>query len=73
MAKGRPTGSKNADVKVVVVQVTACPRCNSTKRAPYYNRRSLKTAGQIVVWRRTKCLECGQVRDDKHSESEENN
>lgn len=46
-----------------------CPKCQSTRRAPYHNTRTLKLATKKVVWRHTKCLDCGQVRVDKSEES----
>lgn len=71
--RGRPAGSKNRDVKSVEVIGSACPACNSQKREAYFNRREQELVGTTrdgrlfkkVIWRRTKCLSCGQYRDDK--------
>lgn len=74
--RGRPAGAKNREVDVADAQPpTACIRCGSTNRAPYFNRRDLPIAGrhpvtcqlyQRIVIRRTRCLDCGQHRDDRH-------
>ena len=74
---GRPAGQPNHEVAHATAVVTACPKCGSTEREPYYNRRELRCdiaqrSGEQfthVVWRRTKCLACGQVRDDRHLEN----
>ncbi len=71
-------GSKTEERVVVVAQVTRCPvqTCKSTERDPYFNVRVIPIGGvdddgneyDTVVWRRTKCRNCGQVRDDKSFE-----
>ena len=71
---GRPKGSKNHKVDQVDagLEQTRCRRCGSTRRSQYYNKRTLKVGNQMkdglpfnrTTWRRTKCLDCGQFRDD---------
>ena len=71
---GRPKGSKNhqADQVDAGLEVTQCRKCGSTRRSEYYNKRTLRVGNQMkdgvpfnrTTWRRTKCLECGQFRDD---------
>jgi predicted Zn-ribbon and HTH transcriptional regulator len=61
---------------VNLVEPSACRVCGSTDRAAYHNVRTLDFPGETpdgrkytrVVFRRTKCLACGQVRDDKSLE-----
>ena len=61
---------------VNVVEPSRCKTCGSIERGPYGNIRRLPYAGvtpdgrvyTTVVWRRTKCKQCGQVRDDKSFE-----
>lgn len=68
----RPKGSKNAQVDVAHVEVTRCRKCGSTERTAYYNTRVREASGtdaegrayNQIVWRRTTCINCGQVRDD---------
>lgn len=72
--RGRPKGSANREVDVVDSPVTSCQKCGGTRRAPYFNLRMIPTTGidrvtgQVYVaveYRRTKCLDCGQHRDDR--------
>jgi len=71
--RGRPKGSRTATIETVVVQPSKCKKCGSTNRSKYVDKRTLDLLGQLadgtiytsVTWRRTKCLDCGQVRDDK--------
>src|SRR4051812_14303291 len=72
--KGRPKGSANREGDVVDSPVTSCQKCGGTRRAPYFNLRVIPTSGidratgQVYVavqYRRTKCLDCGQHRDDR--------
>jgi RNase P subunit RPR2 len=74
MAKaGRPKGSKTKKVAVVDAVRTRCIKCGSTQRTKYSQRRELNTSGVLpdgtefdkVIWRRTTCKKCGQVRDDR--------
>ena len=60
--------------KVTATMVSShCPSCGSLQREPYHNVRTLDFAGIApdgrpftrVVWRRTRCRDCGQARDDK--------
>jgi hypothetical protein len=61
---------------VNIVERSRCKKCGSVNRAPYFNVRRLDYAGvtpdgrtyKQVVWRRTRCLDCGQYRDDKSYE-----
>jgi C4-type Zn-finger protein len=62
---GRPKGSKTVQVPIVLVQPSACPRCGSTRRQNYSQKRSKIINGKSVVWNRTSCLCCGLARDDK--------
>lgn len=71
--RGRPAGAKNREVDVVDAEVTRCA-CGSTNRAQYFNRRELDVEGvhiltrkpyTKIVIRRTRCLDCGQHRDDR--------
>jgi predicted RNA-binding Zn-ribbon protein involved in translation (DUF1610 family) len=58
---------------VVTVEKSHCPKCGSAERSEYCNRREHEYTGlrpdgtiyHLVVWRRTRCTACGQVRDDK--------
>jgi hypothetical protein len=72
--KGRPKGSTNREVEQVAVPATACPKCGSTRRAPYFNRREIPYAGTCfltgqvytsIIVRRCSCVDCGQFRDDR--------
>jgi hypothetical protein len=61
---------------VSLVEPSACKACGSIERESYFNVRRLDYAGTTpdgrpytqVVWRRTRCTACGQVRDDKSFE-----
>lgn len=75
---GRPAGSKNNPVDTVEAKATRCKECGSTEREKYFNRREFESAGVDVhtgepythtVWRRTKCMNCGQHRVDRHREN----
>jgi len=70
---GRPKGSKNLKVDDrVVVEPSRCKKCGSTNRGPYSDhprahefpgiRNGLPYSRQ--VWRRCRCLDCGQYRLD---------
>ena len=71
--RGRPKGSRSKKVESVVVQESRCTKCGSTRRSKYINKRVLRLSGvrpdgtvyESVTWRRTKCLDCDQWRDDK--------
>lgn len=56
-------------------ELTACPACGSTNRTGYTNRVELAFTGvhngrpfDHIVWRTTQCVDCCQVRRDKHHE-----
>ena len=78
--RGRPAGSKNRQVdQVDAPPPTACPKCQSTKRTAYFNPRTVEASGidqktgQVytsVTFRRTRCCDCGQFRDDRFLQSE---
>lgn len=61
----------------IQISGSRCPKCHSTERTEYYGtiRRplvgidSLGRAYTHVIWRRTKCLSCGQFRIDKTYEN----
>ena len=71
--RGRPKGSRNRNVDVVEVIESRCEKCGSGERENYINKRTLPLSGRTmdgrlytsVTWRRTRCLKCGQWRDDK--------
>lgn len=74
--KGRPKGSPNV-AAVVDVQLSQCPRCESTRRSEYLDRHLQEYSGTTmgrkynrIVRRRTRCLDCGQLRIDRAFEFE---
>jgi len=75
MIERRVRVNPKAQPIVQQVAVSRCP-CGSMRRAPYSNVQTLDYAGETrdgvaysqVVWRRTRCLDCGQVRVDKSFE-----
>jgi len=75
--KGRPKGSPNVSA-VVDVQASQCPGCASTRRSEYLDRHVQEYAGTTnagkkynrIVRRRTRCLDCGQLRIDRAFEFE---
>ena len=73
---GRPKGSTNADPDVNTVEPSRCQRCGSTRRGDYYGKTEQAFQGvqnglpfTHIVRRRTKCLDCGQVRIDRAYEN----
>ena len=60
-----------------VGDASRCPRCGSTERGAYGRPQELEfggygPAGKVVshvVWRRCRCLSCGQWRIDRHYEN----
>ena len=78
--RGRPHGSKNIERDEVDVIGSRCKRCGSSERAPYTSdpvRQRFSGIDPVtkrpytqIVWRRTKCLNCGQHRIDKCYENE---
>lgn len=74
----RPKGSKNIKRDEVEVHLSRCKKCGSTDREAYVDRPiRLDACGvepvtnkpySAVVWRRTRCNNCGQHRTDKSYE-----
>jgi hypothetical protein len=72
---GRPHGSRpEMDPPVVEAQPpSACPSCGGTRRSEYWGKHIQDYAGlrpdgrpyRVIVRRRARCLDCGQVRIDK--------
>lgn len=60
--------------EVADAEMTRCPRCDSTRRAPYRGTRLVQrytgTRNGLqftaIIRRRTACLDCGQARVDRH-------
>lgn len=73
----RQQQSKSEVPKVITVATSRCPTCGSTDRDPYYGVKTMAHGGITadgdlythVVWRRTRCCACGQIRIDKSFES----
>lgn len=74
---GRPRAPKNRSKEPVTTVLSRCRRCGSTEREPYHGTREVKVAGvdphsgkpyTHVVWRRTRCKHCGQMRMDRSLE-----
>ena len=72
-AYGQAGGGK-ADV--ITVEPSRCKRCGSTRRGDYYGKTEQAFRGEHngqpfthIVRRRTKCLDCGQVRIDRAYEN----
>jgi len=71
--RGRPKGAKTEDRPTVEVGTSKCSACGCTDRSAYTNQRSANIAGihptfghyTTILWRRCRCLKCGQARDDK--------
>ena len=70
---GRPKGSKNQRCPAVDVTPSRCPKCGSTRRSAYSGSPRIVTHAGVhegkpfthVVFRRTRCLDCGQCRVDR--------
>ena len=70
---GRPPGSNIKRRPAVDVTPSRCPKCGSTRRAPYSGTaRVVNHSGVFaghpynrVIFRRAKCLDCGQWRVDR--------
>ena len=70
---GRPPGSKTRKHPAPDATPSRCPKCGSTRRAPYSGRpRIVNHSGVFaghpynrIIFRRTKCLDCGQWRVDR--------
>lgn len=73
---GRPEGPAE-EVDVAAATVVRCKRCDSTRRSKYTNTRILRRGGTgpdgkpytRVVWRRCRCLSCGQARVERTFEN----
>lgn len=72
--KGRPKGATTKRPPQSEAPASRCIKCHSTERSAYFNHREVKVAGlnaqtgepyTSIVIRRTKCLCCGQHRDDR--------
>lgn len=71
--------AKKESPPVVVVEPSRCTRCGSTARTGYSGTTEVARAipGETpegkpythIVWRRTCCRDCGQVRCDKSFEN----
>ena len=77
-AKADQTLPKPAKPSVVEGQRTRCTTCGSTEREPYHGVIEQAIAGvdpktgQLythVVWRRTRCRDCGKNRVDRSYEN----
>lgn len=73
---GRPKGSTGGNVDVITVEPSRCRRCGSTRRSDYYGKTEQAFRGEHngqpfthIVRRRTKCLDCGQIRVDRAYEN----
>ncbi len=71
--KGRPKGSKTEQKPVIESRLSRCPICGSSERTPYVAKREMPYKGtspdgrlcNVVIWRHTTCVQCGQARIDK--------
>lgn len=71
----RPKGSRNTTT-VVTVAPSRCPCCGSTRRSEYLDRTAQEYRGvtsegldyNLIVRRRTQCLDCDQMRIDRSLE-----
>lgn len=81
-AKRRPAKKKGVEEKPFTTHIeryeprTTCSKCGSAKRSEYFNAREVAYAGEIdgfaythIVTRRTRCLKCSQVREDRSYEN----
>jgi len=77
MSMGRPKGSKNHQPDYVPAPLPRCQRCGSTRRTNYSRRIIIKASDGVdedgdtffrCVRRRTRCLDCGQERDEQSRE-----
>lgn len=64
-------GSQPPKTETVSADPSRCRKCGSTERTGYGHTREVAHGGvhegqayTHVVWRRTSCTNCGQVRDD---------
>jgi predicted Zn-ribbon and HTH transcriptional regulator len=71
--RGRPAGARTVDRPAADVLPSSCPKCGSTNREPYSGQpREFKYAGEHegrpytrIVYRSTRCRDCGQARVDR--------
>ena len=70
---GRPKGSKNLQIDDrVTVELSRCKQCQSTERSSYGDHPTVHEITGVhngqpykrMVWRRCRCLNCGQWRID---------
>jgi hypothetical protein len=66
---GRPKGSTNIDVSVLV-EPSRCPNCGSSQRTKYENPERIDFPGSgldcvAIVYRTCRCMHCGQARRDQ--------
>lgn len=73
---GRPAGAKTNKQAPVTGDKTRCPKCDSTEREAYFATVEHAVEGvrdekpyTHVVWRRTRCRSCGQIRQDRFYEN----
>jgi len=73
---GRPKGSGQSPPDFVNVEPSRCKRCGSTRRSDYYGKTEQAHRGEYngrpythIVRRRTKCVDCGQLRIDRFYEN----
>jgi uncharacterized Zn finger protein len=81
MAKkpGRPSGSRNSESFIVIVVPAACPKCQATERESVRIVRERHLPGTCpggqprthVVWRRVRCLHCGQYFTEQEHQNRE--
>lgn len=83
MAKRNPQPPKSADeyepkAPISTVETSRCEKCGSTERTPYRSTKERQIHGRDhvtglpythVVWRRTQCLNCKQMRVDRTFEN----
>ena len=66
---GRPKGSTNIDVSVLV-EPSRCPNCGSSQRTKYENPERIDFPGSglecvAIIYRTCRCVDCGQARRDQ--------
>lgn len=73
---GRPTGATTGKYQLVDAHPTRCPKCGSTERSDYFGTVERSISGirdgqphTHIIWRRTQCLSCGQLRQDRSYEN----
>lgn len=74
--KGRPKGAKNVSENQTVV-LPQCGSCGSSERTPYQKVNEVEHGGKTaegeeythIVFKRTKCKNCGQQRVDRIREN----